>query len=48
MTIHVPIGCEATLTIPVDAKSVFINDLKSDKLNDFKIRSGNYRIMCNL
>lgn len=48
MAIRIPIGCEATLTLPIEAKSVFINDLKSEKLNDFDIQSGSYQIKCNL
>lgn len=48
MAIRIPVGCEATLTLPIEAKSVFINDLKSEKLNDFDIQSGSYQIKCNL
>lgn len=48
MDVHIPTGCEATLTLPIEAKSIFINDLKSEELNDFKIQSGYYRIVCNL
>ncbi|MCD8269727.1 MAG: hypothetical protein LUD46_15555 [Parabacteroides sp.] len=48
MDTHIPVGCEATLTLPVEAKSVVINELKSDKTNDFEIQSGDYRIICDL
>lgn len=48
LAIHIPVGCEAALTLPVEAKSVFINDSKSEKLNDFELQSGSYRIKCNL
>lgn len=48
MNIDIPVGCMATLNIPVEAKSVYINDLKSEELNNFKIDSGKYNIQCNL
>ncbi len=48
MDIHIPVGCEATLALPVEAKSVVINELKSDKTNDIEIQSGDYRIICDL
>ncbi len=48
MDIDIPIGCMATLTLPVKAKSILINDRKSDELNDLEIGSGHYNIQCNL
>ena len=32
--------------LPVKAKSVSINDVKSDKLDQLEMQSGDYRITC--
>lgn len=45
MDISIPNGSEATLDLPVAAKSVMINGVKSDKLNHIKIKSGDYQIL---
>lgn len=46
--LNIPVGCEATIILPVEAKSVLINNEKSDKLNNLEIGSGCYQITCAL
>lgn len=48
LDLSIPVGCKATVLLPVKAKSVSINDVKSDKLDRLEIQSGNYRITCAL
>ena len=48
MDIYIPVGCEATLTLPVEAKTVSINKEQSDELNTFQIQSGHYQVTCSL
>ncbi len=48
LDLSIPVGCKATVLLPVKAKSVSINDVKSDKLDQLEIQSGNYRITCAL
>lgn len=48
MDVDIPVGCEATLTLPVEAKTVSINKEQSDELNTFQIQSGHYQITCSL
>lgn len=38
--LNIPVGCEATVILPVEAKSVLINNEKSDKLNYLNMKSG--------
>lgn len=46
--LDIPVGCETTIILPVEAKSVLINNEKSDKLNHLEIGSGCYQITCAL
>lgn len=48
LDLSIPVGCKATVLLPVKAKSVSINDVKSDKLDQLEMQSGNYRITCAL
>lgn len=46
--LDIPVGCEATIILPVEAKSVLINNERSDKLDHLEIGSGCYQITCAL
>lgn len=46
--LNIPVGCEATIILPVEAKSVLINNERSDKLDHLEIGSGCYQITCAL
>ena len=48
LDLSIPVGCKATVLLPVKAKSVSINDVKSDKLDQLEMQSGDYRITCVL
>lgn len=43
----IPVGCEATVILPFDAKSVSVNNEKSDKKDRLNLQSGRYQITCS-
>ena len=48
LELNIPVGCEATVMIPVRAKTVLVNNEISGKSDALEIPSGRYRITCTL
>ena len=48
LDLNIPVGCEATVMLPVRAKTVLVNNEISGKSDALEIPSGRYRITCTL
>ncbi|MCP9612273.1 alpha-L-rhamnosidase [Coprobacter tertius] len=48
LNLSIPVGCEATVVLPVKAKSISINGEKSHPSQQLHLQSGHYHIKCVL